>query len=213
MISLQTHKIGSILCVGAHADDIEIGCGGTLLKILSENPSIDVHWIVLSAQGQRIEEALDASNQFLQNITNKNIVIKNFRDSFFPYIGLEIKEFFNQFRHECNPDLIFTHRREDLHQDHRLVSELTWNTFRNHQIFEYEIPKYEGDLGHPNLFVPLNEMICQRKIEIINNAFQTQKTKNWFTDDTFWAMLRMRGLESRSFSKYAEAFHCRKVIL
>lgn len=213
MIALNTENIRSILCIGAHADDIEIGCGGTLLKIFAENSSIDVHWLVLSGLEQRIDEAFKSSEEFLQNISNKTVSIKNFRDSFFPYCGLEIKEFFNQFKRECNPDLIFTHQREDMHQDHRLVSELTWNTFRNHLIFEYEIPKYEGDLGHPNVFVRLDESICKRKIEVIYNTFQTQRSKNWFTEDTFWSLLRIRGVESNSIDKYAEAFYCRKLVI
>ena len=213
MISIQTQNIRSILCIGAHADDIEIGCGGTLLKLLSKNNQIQVNWIVLSAESERLEEARQCSERFLQDAANKNVVVKNFRDSFFPYYGLEIKEFFNQFKRECNPDLIFTHQREDMHQDHRVVNELTWNTFRNHLIFEYEIPKFEGDLGHPNMFVQLDESICKQKVEFIWNAFRTQRSKNWFTEDTFWAMLRLRGVESNSFSKYAEGFYCPKVII
>lgn len=201
-----------ILCLGAHSDDIEIGCGGAILKIIQNYPDSEIYWIVFSAIPQRAEEAATSASLFLKGINKKKIIIKNFKDGFFPYMGFEIKGFFEQLKQEFSPDLIFTHYRYDLHQDHRLISELTWNTYRNHLILQYEIPKYDADLGSPNFFVHLDETICNQKIDYLLKAFPTQREKHWFTDDTFRAILRIRGLESNSLTKYAEAFHCRKVI-
>ena len=147
-----------ILCIGAHSDDIEIGCGGSILRLLSEYEDVEIHWVVLGSSGKRDKEALSSANKFLKNAKNKNIIINNFRDSFFPYMGGEIKKFFEKIRKKVSPDIVFTHYRHDLHQDHRLVSELTWNTFRDHLILEYEIMKYDGDIGVPNFFVHLDEV-------------------------------------------------------
>src|SRR5436309_5602078 len=198
-----------LLCIGAHSDDIEIGCGGTVVRLLEENPNTEVHWVVVGAMGQRANEAVESANLFLANAKRKEIVIKQFRDGFFPYSGSDIKDFFEKLKGECSPDLILTHYRGDLHQDHRLVSELTWNTFRNHLILEYEIPKYDGDLGSPNLFVRLDDATCQQKVTTLMQCFQSQQHRDWFTADAFFALLRLRGIESRA--RYAEAFHCRKV--
>lgn len=213
MINMRLNKVQTILCIGSHADDIEIGCGGTILKILAENNSIDVLWVVLSANKERADEAVRSAEWFLREAHDKKIIVKNFLDTFFPYCGTEIKEYFHELSHKFSPDLVFTHRREDMHQDHRLVAELTWNTFRDHLILEYEIPKYEGDLGNPNVFVQLSESICRRKVDTIVNLFQSQKSKKWFSEDIFWALLRIRGLESNSPSKLAEALYCRKMVL
>ena len=202
-----------ILCLGAHSDDIEIGCGGTILKLLEQFQDIEIHWVVFSATDQRKEEALESANSFLKEVNNKTIIIQDFRERFFPYIGLEIKEFFDQLSKEIFPDLILTHYRDDLHQDHRLISELTWNAFRNHMILEYEIPKYDGDLGNPNFFVHLDESIYQQKISYLLKHFQTQFKKQWFDEETFSSILRLRGIESNAPDKYAEAFYCRKAIL
>jgi|SRR5882672_30621 len=199
-----------ILCLGAHSDDIEIGSGGTLLKLLEEHRAAEVAWVVLGASGQRKAEAIESADRFLEKAGRKDIVVKEFRDGFFPYIGAEIKEFFEELKGKYAPDLILTHRREDLHQDHRLVAELTWNTFRNHLILEYEIAKYEGDLGAPNFFVHLTEAVARKKVQILLDAFRSQKGKHWFTEDTFLSILRLRGLESNAPGRYAEGFHCRK---
>lgn len=204
-----------ILCLGSHCDDIEIGCGGTILRLIESYKNVVVYWVVFSSNPQREREALESANMFLKNAPEKRIIIKNFRDGFFPFIGREIKEFFEQLKQEISPnipDIIFTHARNDFHQDHRLISDLTWNTFRNHFILEYEIPKYDGDLGNPNFFVHLDEVICQNKIKCILDSFQSQKGKQWFTEDTFLSILRIRGIESNAPSKYAEAFYCRKVV-
>lgn len=208
----STDSIYRILCLGSHCDDIEIGCGGSILKFVERYTNIVVYWIVFSSNPQREREALESANSFLRNVTEKHIIIKHFRDGFFPFIGMEIKEFFEQLKQEVYPDIIFTHYRNDLHQDHRLISDLTWNTFRNHLILEYEIPKYDGDLGSPNFFVHLDEFICQDKIKYILDSFQSQKGKQWFTSETFLSILRLRGIESNAPGKYAEAFYCRKVV-
>jgi LmbE family N-acetylglucosaminyl deacetylase len=201
-----------ILALGAHADDIEIGCGGTILRLLEENPATEIYWVVLGATGQRKTEAVESAHRFLANARRKEIVVKEFRDGYFPYIGSEIKEFFEELKRKYFPDLILTHYREDLHQDHRLVSELTWNTFRNHLILEYEIVKYDGDLGAPNFFVHLTESIARKKIQTIVECFKSQQDKSWFTEDTFSSILRLRGLESNAPDRYAEGYYCRKIV-
>src|SRR3954469_15442752 len=213
-ISILKNGMGSkrILALGAHADDIEIGCGGTILRLLEENSAVDVRWVVFGASGQRRTEALESANRFLANARRKEIVVRDFRDGYFPYTGGEIKDFFEDLKRQFLPDLILTHRREDLHQDHRLISELTWNTFRDHLILEYEIVKYDGDLGTPNLFVHLNETIVNKKIRAIAECFRSQKAKNWFNDDVFSSILRLRGVESNAPNKYAEGFYCRKIV-
>ena len=201
-----------ILCLGAHSDDIEIGCGGTILRFTEENKETEIRWIVFSAHGQRAVEATESAHMFLQGAGKKEITLCRFRDGFFPYIGTEIKEFFEHLKTEFSPDLILTHYCNDLHQDHRLISELTWNTFRDHMIVEYEIPKYDGDMGSPNLFFHLDERTCQRKIEIIRNCFESQGNRTWFSDDIFLSLLRLRGLESNAPDLYAEGYYCRKLV-
>jgi len=205
-------ELRRVLCVGAHCDDIEIGCGATMLRLLRENPALQVSWVVLSSTAQRRREALLSAKLFLGEAKGKRIQIRNFRDSYFPYQGGKIKDYINTLKAEPAPDLIFTHWRGDLHQDHRLVSELTWNAFRDHLICEYEIPKYDGDLGHPNLFVEVSGALMSQKLEYIFRAFKSQTSKRWFTEDTFRGLMRIRGVESGATSKFAEAFHCRKVL-
>jgi LmbE family N-acetylglucosaminyl deacetylase len=202
-----------VLALGAHADDVEIGCGGTILRLISEHRGLAVDWVVLSGDADRGTEAADSAAAFLDGAAEQRVAVERFRDGFLPYDGAAVKERFERLKSEVVPDVIFTHRLEDRHQDHRLVAELTWNTFRDHLILEYEIPKYEGDLGHPNLFVPLAAELCERKVELLRKGFPSQAGRYWFTDDTFWAQLRLRGLESRSPSRYAEAFHARKLVL
>ncbi len=201
-----------LLCIGAHSDDIEIGCGGTILRLLSEYDGVEVHWVVLAATGSRNGEAIVSANRFLADAKKKKIITRHFRGSFFPYQGGEIKSFFEKLKRKLSPDLILTHYRHDLHQDHRLISELTWNTYRNHLIFEYEIIKYDGDLGSPNVFVPLDKDICQKKIDYILDSFKSQAKRDWFTADAFFSVLRIRGIESRAHEKYAEGFYCRKIV-
>jgi len=191
-------SIYRVLCLGSHADDIEIGCGGTILKLIKTYPNIEFNWVVFSSNSQREREAYESAKMFLSKAQEKNIVIKKFRDGFFPFIGIEIKEFFEQLKQDVHPDIILTHYRNDLHQDHRLISDLTWNTFRNHLILEYEIPKYDADLGSPNFFVHLDDLICQEKIKYILESFESQKGKHWFAEETFLSLLRLRGIESNA---------------
>jgi LmbE family N-acetylglucosaminyl deacetylase len=202
-----------LLCLGAHCDDIEIGCGGTILKLMVAGRRVEIHWVVFSSDEKRKQEALESAGAFLCGIASKKVTIHALRDGFFPYIGAELKECFEQLKAEISPDLILTHYRHDLHQDHRLVSELTWNTFRNHLILEYEIPKYDGDFGSPNFFVPLDESTCRRKIDNILGAFISQREKHWFSRELFFSILRLRGMEANGCSGYAEGFYCRKAVL
>jgi LmbE family N-acetylglucosaminyl deacetylase len=201
-----------VLAIGAHADDIEIGAGGTVLRLVEDGLAASVGWVVLTAAGERAEEAQASAAAFLKQAPEHEVVLRDFRDGFLPYSGWEVKEFFEELK-RFDPDLVLTHRRDDVHQDHRLVGELTWNTFRNHLVLEYEIPKYEGDLGHPNLFVTLDRSRCERKIELLMESFLSQRHHRWFTEDTFWSLLRLRGLESNSPTTYAEAFHARKLVI
>lgn len=202
----------SLLCLGAHSDDIEIGCGGTILRLLAEHPTTEVHWVVFAGEGLRAEEAAKSASRFLADAGRHEVVINQFKDGFFPYVGADIKQFFEALKQKISPNLIFTHYRHDLHQDHRLISELTWNTFRNHLILEYEIAKYDGDIGTPNFFVHLDSVLCRKKVGQILQCFSSQTSKAWFSEDAFFAMLRLRGLESNAPEKYAEAFYCRKMI-
>ncbi len=201
-----------VLCLGAHADDIEIGCGGTMLRLAESLPNIEVLWVVFSTGKQRRREALESARHFLAKVSRKTVLVKTFRASFFPYEGKSIKEFFETLKKRCNPDVVFTHYRHDLHQDHRTICELTWNTFRDHFILEYEIPKYDGDLGTPNFFVHLDESLARTKTKLLLECFKTQRNKHWFTEDTFFGLLRLRGIESNAPEKYAEAFYCRKLV-
>ncbi len=215
MLELLIKKRGPIrlLCLGAHCDDIEIGCGGTILRLATSRCETEVHWVVFSSNEQRKKEALDSAHAFLENVRNSNIVIDTLRDGFFPYLGVELKERFESLKAKCSPNLILTHYRQDLHQDHRLVSELTWNTFRDHLILEYEIPKYDGDFGAPNFFLPLDESTCNRKIDTILRVYESQAGKHWFSRELFSSILRLRGMEANAPSGYAEGFYCRKAVL
>jgi LmbE family N-acetylglucosaminyl deacetylase len=201
-----------VLCLGAHSDDIEIGCGGTILRLTELYPNIEFYWIVLSSDERRAREASAGARAFIGHVKKRNVVVKKFREGFFPFVAVEVKEYFEELKHQFNPDVIFTHYRHDLHQDHRLVSELTWNTFRNHFILEYEIPKYDGDLGSPNLFVHLSSRLVQRKIRSIMKSFRSQADKQWFDEETFRGILRLRGMECCAPEKFAEAFYCRKIM-
>jgi len=184
-----------ILCLGAHSDDIEIGVGGTLLKLAAQASDLEVWWVVFSAPGLRAEEAHRSADEFLSGVARKQVKIGSFRESYFPSEWPAIKDWFEEIKAKFDPDLVFTHYRDDRHQDHRVLSDLAWNTFRNHLVLEYEILKYDGDLGRPNLFVPLSTQLCTRKIELLLKHFKTQSSKHWFTSDSFEAMHRIRGVE------------------
>ena len=202
----------NVLCLGAHSDDIEIGCGGTILRLAKSYPNCAFYWIVFSAVGGRREEAERAA-QLFAGTNLRGRVLLTFGDGVMPYSGVEIKAVFENELKVVSPHIIFTHNGADAHQDHRLISELTWNTFRNHLILEYEIPKYDGDLGRPSFFVPLEEDLCQLKVQYLMDTFETQKTKHWFKPETFRSLMRLRGMECVAPGGYAEAFYCRKVVL
>jgi LmbE family N-acetylglucosaminyl deacetylase len=217
MIQLSLHKPEGerlqILCLGSHSDDIEIGCGGTILRMAEQYRSALFHWVVFSAKDVRATEAQNAAARFTRPGCLATPLLKTFPDGFLPFVGSEVKVFFEELKKQISPDVIFTHNRKDAHQDHRLVAELTWNTFRNHLILEYEVPKYDGDLGQPNLFVPLQQETCQTKVQFIMETFQSQHSKHWFQPETFLSLMRLRGMECNAPSGYAEAFYCRKLVL
>ena len=199
-----------VLAIGCHADDIEIGCGGTMLALTRSRPEVEVTWVILSATGERATEAESSAREFLGAAKRADVRVYSFRDGFLPYLGVEVKEAFESLK-ELAPDLIFTHTRNDLHQDHRLACELTWNTFRNHLVFEYEVPKYDGDLGSPNVFVPLSDDLVDLKLQLIGAHYGSQRGKHWFDDVLFRGLMRIRGMESAT--GYAEAFTSRKLPL
>ena len=203
----------TLLCLGAHPDDIEIGCGGSLLKISQEHPGAVIHWVVLGAHGARAEEARMGAQLFRGISPGGELIVKDFRDGFFPAEWSSLKEFFETLKERFSPSLIFTHCRADRHQDHRIVSDLTWNTWRHHTILEYEVPKWDGDLGVPNGFIPLTRDEAESKTEKILSTFVSQRGKPWFTADTFLGLMRLRGNECRAGEGFAEAFHARKLIL
>jgi LmbE family N-acetylglucosaminyl deacetylase len=202
-----------ILCLGCHSDDIEIGCGGTILRLAGEYPGCVFHWVVFSALGVREAEAQHGAARFVTPSYLKGPLLKTFRDGFMPFVGAEVKAVFEELKQAVSPDLIFTHNRKDAHQDHRLVAELTWNTFRDHLILEYEIPKYDGDMGQPSVFVPLPAELCERKVSLIMDTFRSQHGKRWFQPETFFSLMRLRGMECNAPSGYAEAFYGRKLVL
>jgi len=201
-----------VLCLGAHSDDIEIGCGGTILRLIEEYSAVTFYWVVFSAIGVRGTEAKLASESFGGPHIDR-LILKEFPDGFMPYNGAEVKAVFEELKQLVSPDLVFTHQPHDAHQDHRLLSELTWNTFRNHFILEYEIPKYDGDMGRPSVFVPLTKETTRIKVRHLMNSFASQRSKNWFDESTFQALMRLRGMECNAPSGYAEAFYCRKIII
>lgn len=203
----------TILCLGAHSDDIEIGCGGTVLELLAAHSGATVYWVVLGASGERVGEARESAARFLAGAGRAEVIVKGFRDSFFPYVGTEIKAYFEELKQSVSPDIIFTHCRHDLHQDHRLVCELTWNTFRNHLVLEYEIIKYDGDLGAPNVFSHVSREHAHAKTRNLLEVFKTQGSRSWFTESSFLAIMRIRGLESNAPEEYAEGFYGRKLVV
>ena len=201
----------AVLAIGAHPDDIEIGCGGTLLRLVETRPEASVCWVVLSGGDEREAEARASARDFLFG-ADDDVRVATFRDAFFQH-DPQLKEFFEGLKQELSPDVILTHARHDLHQDHSLVCELTWNTFRDNVVLEYEVPKYDGDLGSPNVFVPLAEHHARRKSDLLVQHFSTQRDKHWFTEDLFLGLMRIRGAECRAASGYAEAYYGRKLPL
>jgi LmbE family N-acetylglucosaminyl deacetylase len=212
VITCNLDGVKRVLCIGAHSDDIEIGCGGTVLRLIESSKKIEFYWLVLCSNPQRAKEAQRSANAFLKGARKKTVEVKSFRDGFLPYIGAPVKECFEELK-RFGPDVIFTHFRHDLHQDHRMVCELTWNTFRNHLMLEYEIPKYDADLSQPNFFVPLSDSISRKKVNWLMRFFGTQRNKQWFSEDLFYSLMRLRSIEVATPTRYAEGFHCRKIIL
>ena len=203
----------SVLCLGAHSDDIEIGAGATLLSMQERGVRLDVQWCVLSGGGERESEARASAADFLAGAESARIEVMSFKDSFFPEQGDAIKSWFAALRDRVNPDLVLTHRRGDAHQDHRQVCRLTWNTFRDHAILEYEIPKWDGDMGKPNLYMPISAKILKRKVDLLITHFGSQRSKQWFDAETFFGLARLRGMECRAPERYAESFFGHKLAL
>jgi LmbE family N-acetylglucosaminyl deacetylase len=212
IVRLLNKSSPKILALGAHCDDIEIGCGATLLKLIDEYPNAEILWVVFSSNEKREAEAQKSAQIYLENHCNSRIEIKNFRNGFFPYVAKDIKEYFETLKTSFEPDIIFTHFLKDRHQDHRTIAELTWNTFRNHMILQYEILKYEGDLKTPNLYSVINEDYVERKINLLLSCFKSESDKHWFTKESFSALMRIRGVESGGVTGYAEGFHADKFI-
>ena len=215
MLRLIPQKRGAleVLCIGAHSDDLEIGCGGSILELIARPAPLHVTWVVLSGTGPREREARESAQRFLKGAKRTDIRVAAFRDGYFPSQHREVKDYFEQLKRQVTPDVVFTHAGQDLHQDHRLVSELTWNTFRDHMILEYEIVKYDGGLGSPNAFIPVSRANCRRKVQMLMRGFATQRSRRWFTEDTFMSMLRIRGIECNAPEGHAEAFYVRKFVL
>ena len=203
----------TILLLGAHCDDIEIGCGATVRRLVEAHPDACYQWVVFSSDEERAAEARRAAGEFLRGAERVHVEVEDFRDGYLPYEGGKVKDHFEALKRRVRPDVVFTHYRHDAHQDHRLLCELTWNTFRDHLILEYEVPKYDGDMGRPNLFVPIDEEIRRRKVEHLLTHFDTQLSRRWFTEDLFTGLLRLRGMECNSPSNFAEAFYSRKTVL
>ena len=203
----------TILCLGAHCDDLEIGAGGAILRLLAERPGSTVHWVVFASNPERAAEARASASEILAGAGRSHVEVNEFRESFFPYVGSAIKDHFEKIKASVSPDLVLTHRTRDLHQDHRTIAELTWNTFRDHLILEFEIPKYEGDLGQPNVFVPLTRAFAERKVALILRHFRSQAGRRWFRAETFESLLRLRGIECNAPEGFAEAFHARKLVV
>jgi LmbE family N-acetylglucosaminyl deacetylase len=209
---LAERDVRRVLFLGAHADDIEIGSGGTILRLAAERPDVEVCWVVFSATPERTAEARASAAAFLSGIRKTTVIVRDYRDGYLPWSGAAIKDEFEELKRAFVPDVIFTHYRADLHQDHRLVSDLTWNTWRNQLVLEYEVPKFDGDFGSPNFFSPLPSGTLQRKVDLLLEHYRTQSGRQWFTSDLFRAVARIRGMECAAEDSFAEAFYCRKAV-
>ena len=211
-LATSSNSALEILCIGAHCDDIEIGCGGTVIVLQQRYPRCKLHLLVLTSTASRRQEAEAAAKALIKVSARGEMRICEFQDGLLPAHLSEVKAEFERMKKAIAPGLVLTHHGLDRHQDHRLVSDITWQTFRDHMIWEYEIPKFDGDLVTPNMYVPLSSALAQRKINLIMRAFSSQHAKPWFKAENLEAMMRLRGLESRAASGYAEGFHCRKLV-
>lgn len=214
MLALDLARPGRalrVLAIGAHSDDIEIGAGGAILSWIASGADVSIDWCALSAPGERADEARASAGDFLKGAARADIHLGNFRDGYFPAERTAVKDWVEALKRLETPDVVLCHQRNDAHQDHRLVCELVWNTFRDHLVLEYEIPKWDGDLGQPNIYVELSDAVLARKIELLHKHFGTQRSKAWFDDETFRGLARLRGVECRA--RYAEAFFARKLLL
>lgn len=212
VIGAEALSVSRLVCIGAHSDDIEIGCGATVLKLIDAHPGITVDWVVLAGTGVREQEARASAERFLSAAASKRIVVEHFRERYFPY-DADIKAYFDQLGQQTRPDIVFAPWRDDAHQDHRTISELASNTFRGQLTLEYEIPKFDGDLGRPSVYVHLSEVLADRKVAALMDEFPSQQHRPWFNDATFRSLMRLRGIESKAPEGYAEAFHCRKLVI
>jgi len=211
-LELGRRRTLEVLCLGAHCDDIEIGCGATLMRLVKEQP-VRVTWVIMSSTAKRAAEARKSAALFLRQAKAARVQIEAFRDGFLPAHWNDVKERFEELKRLPRPDVVFTHERDDRHQDHRVVCELTWNTFRDHLILEYEIPKFDGGMGQPNLYVPVTAALTERKSRHLLSAYRSQGKKTWFSAETFRGLMRLRGIESNAGDGFAEAFHARKAVL
>lgn len=209
---LDLTQVKHLLCLGAHCNDIEIGAGGTILRLAESHPQLEVRWVVFSGEDpERVKEARRSAGHFLAGIGKTEVSIYGFREGLLLFEGEQVKETFDELRSSFLPDLILTHHH-DYHQDHCLVSQLTWNTWRNSTILEYEIAEYDGNFGNPNLYVPLSEDHCRAKVTQLFEAFPSRTQQRWFNEDVFWSQLRLRGVECNAPSRLAEAFFVRRLV-
>lgn len=212
-LGLPTDRGPRILVVGAHADDAEIGAGGTIGRLVSERPDAAFTWVVLAAADPlRAAEARASADRLLAGAANRSVDVRDLRDGFLPFLGVAPKEAMMDHT-SSDPDLILAPRRDDAHQDHRLVSELVQQVFRRGTILEYEVPKWDGDLGPANLYVRLSAAEAAAKVTHLLASFPSQTDRGWFSGDTFRAILRLRGIECRAPDGNAEAFNCGKLIV
>jgi LmbE family N-acetylglucosaminyl deacetylase len=212
-LNLAENRPAHVLCVGAHCDDIEIGCGGTLLSLGKSHTDLKITCAIFSGNDDRQREARKSLESLFSAAADLQIVFHDFADGRLPFVGEAVKNAMEDIRGNIDPDLIFTHWEGDRHQDHRFLSEVTWNTFRDHLIMEFEIPKYDGDFGSPGVFCPLDKDTAERKVDHLMRAYRSQASKDWFTPDLFMSVLRIRGMEARADSGFAEGFYCRKLPL
>jgi len=197
----------SILAIGAHPDDIEIGAGGTLLSLAAACPGLQARYLVLTGTAERHEEARSAASAFLP-ATDVHIDLHELPEGRFPAVWARVKDALEDVARSCSPDLILAPSRADAHQDHRTIGEIVPTVFRDQLYLGYEIPKWDGDLSQPSMYLPLSADVARRKVELLHKCFPSQRVRDWWDDEVFLGMARLRGMECRA--PYAEAFTCTK---